>query len=142
MIEVREGSIILDGVDLSTLSRSTVRSRINVVPQEPFFMPGTLRFNLDRQLEDNPVPDSSLIRALEAVGLWKKVREDCPGGRELDKPLSISNWSMGERQLLALARAMVMKSPILVLDEAMSRQASHICPCIPLDCANARLFTT
>ncbi|OKO90619.1 Multidrug resistance-associated protein 1 [Penicillium subrubescens] len=120
MIELRDGSINLDGIDLSTLSCSTVRSRINVVPQEPFFMPGTLRFNLDRQLEDNPVPDSSLIRALEAVGLWKKVREDCPDGGELDQPLSISNWSMGERQLLALARALVVKSPILILDEAMS----------------------
>jgi ABC-type multidrug transport system fused ATPase/permease subunit len=121
MIELRDGSITLDGIDLSTLSCSTVRSRINVVPQEPFFMPGTIRFNLDRQLQDNPVPDSSLIQALEAVGLWKKVREDCPDGGELDQPLSISNWSMGERQLLALARALVMKSPILILDEAMSR---------------------
>jgi ABC-type bacteriocin/lantibiotic exporter with double-glycine peptidase domain len=48
MIELRDGSINLNGIDLSTLSCSTARSRINVVPQEPFFMPGTLRFYLDR----------------------------------------------------------------------------------------------
>ncbi|EPS31570.1 hypothetical protein PDE_06525 [Penicillium oxalicum 114-2] len=121
MIGLQEGRIILDGIDLSTLPCNVVRSRFNVVSQEPFFMPGTLRFNLDREAtEGQHAPDSTLIRALEAVGLWKKVSEDCTRGTELDQPLLISDWSMGERQLLALARALVMKSPILILDEAMS----------------------
>ena len=121
MIEVQDGSITIDDVDLSTLACGAVRSHVNVVPQDPFFMPGTLRFNLDRDSENNPVSDACLIQALETVGLWKKVCGTSSGCGELDQELSLSDWSMGERQLLALARAVVTKSSFLVLDEATSR---------------------
>lgn len=121
MIEVQNGSITVDNVDLSTLSCGVVRSHINVVPQDPFFMPGTLRFNLDRNLEHDPVSNACLIQALKTVGLWNKVCSTSSGSGELDQKLSLSDWSMGERQLLALARAVVTKSSILVLDEATSR---------------------
>jgi ABC-type multidrug transport system fused ATPase/permease subunit len=137
MIELQQGNIQIDGIDLSTLPCGAVRSRINVVPQEPFFMPGTLRFNLDRGFEDSPISDATLVRALEAVGLWKKVCGDTPGEGELDQQLSVSDWSVGERQLLALARAMVMKSPILVLDEATSRYDLSYVPAIH-PCSNHR----
>ncbi|KAJ5140959.1 hypothetical protein N7448_004367 [Penicillium atrosanguineum] len=120
MIEVQNGSITIDDVDLSTLSCGTVRFHVNVVPQDPFFMPGTLRFNLDRDSEHNPAPDACLIQALEIVDLWKKVCGTSSGRGELDQELSLSDWSMGERQLLALARAVVTKSSILILDEATS----------------------
>ncbi|KAJ5675249.1 uncharacterized protein N7477_005183 [Penicillium maclennaniae] len=120
MIEVQEGAIKIDDVDLSTLSCGAVWSRVNVVPQDPFFMPGTLRFNLDRDSEINPVSDACLIQALETVGLWKKICGTSQGRGELDQELSLSDWSMGERQLLALARAVVTKSSILILDEATS----------------------
>lgn len=122
MIDLREGGITIDGADLSTLTCGAVRSRINVVPQEPFFMPGSLRFNLDRGLNQDKVSDTCLIQVLETVGLWKKVSGyHTTTSEALDQPLSISDWSMGERQLFALARALVTQSPILVLDEATSR---------------------
>lgn len=121
MIDLQSGSIEVDGIDLVKLQCSDVRAHINVIPQEAFFIPGTLRFNLDRcsATSAHPVSDACLIEALETVGLWEKVVSSGNGG--LNQLLSMSDWSLGERQLLALARALVAKSPILVLDEATSR---------------------
>ncbi|UKZ81279.1 hypothetical protein TrVFT333_009051 [Trichoderma virens FT-333] len=64
MTEIVEGSISVDGVDLSTLTCAEVRSRINVVPQDPFLMPGTVRFNVDPL---NGASDEDIVRALEHI---------------------------------------------------------------------------
>ena len=121
MIEIREGNITVDGVDISTLPSDVVRRRINVVPQEAFFMPGTLRFNIDPGIEQKFVSDEHIIAAVQEVGLWSKVCSSGDEGKELDMPLVASNWSLGERQLLALARALITKIPLLLLDKATSR---------------------
>jgi ATP-binding cassette subfamily C (CFTR/MRP) protein 1 len=114
IIDIQQGQILIDDLDLSGMHCDDVRSCLNVIPQDPFFMPGTIRFNMDPHQAAN---DEDIEHAIRKVGLWDRVNAD--GG--LRTELSASNWSMGERQLFSLARALVSKSPILILDEATSR---------------------
>lgn len=122
MIDTPSGHIEIDGRDLSAIECADVRSRINVIPQDPFFMPGTVRFNMDPSGER--VSDETMESALEKVGLWKRISVN--GGLEM--ALVASDWSVGERQLLALARALTVKSSILVLDEVTSRYDISVIP--------------
>jgi len=114
MIHVPEGKITLDGVDLSTITRENICSHINVVSQDPLLIPGTIRFNIDPSLA---VSEVEVTQALRLVGLWTMVQDQ--GG--LNKDIDTKAWSAGQKQLLCLARAIVKKAKILVLDEAMSR---------------------
>lgn len=112
MMDVQSGNITIDSVSISSLSPSYLRSKVNVVPQEPFLLPGSVRFNMDPFGE---ATGDEIIRALDRVGLWELIKE-----QGLDKEMDSTSWSAGQKQLLCLARAMVRRKKLIVFDEATS----------------------
>jgi ATP-binding cassette subfamily C (CFTR/MRP) protein 1 len=113
MLEIKEGSIMIDGVDLSTIPRKVLRERLTVIPQEPIFLKGTIRQNLDPM--DLGKDNSAAEVVLKKVGLWSIVTN--AGG--LDVPMEAEDLlSHGQSQLFCLARAMLRSSKVLIIDEA------------------------
>lgn len=116
MMDVHHGRITIDGTALSAIKPTVLRSQIAVIPQDPFFIPGTtLRFNLS-PTHSPLVHDERMVSALRKVGLWDRVHP--LGG--LDALVDALELSYGSKQLLALARALVLDRPLLILDEATS----------------------
>ncbi len=123
LVELSRGKIYIDGVDIANLGLELIRSKIAIVPQDPVLFSGSIRTNLD---PFGKFDDARLVRVLERVGLMGGGPGLESSGVERIKTLGDDveedggNFSVGQRQLLVIARALLSECTIVLMDEATS----------------------
>lgn len=113
-MDVAAGKILIDNVDIATLSREEMRSRFVVIPQESLNLSVSLR---DYARLYGVVNDDEIVRGLSETGLWPNIQR----GGGLDMVLTEDNFSHGERQLFAMTLACLRRGKVVVMDEPTSQ---------------------
>ncbi|KAH1114563.1 hypothetical protein J1N35_007941 [Gossypium stocksii] len=114
LVEPADGEIIIDNLDICTIGLHDLRSHLGIIPQDPTLFGGSVRYNID-PLEQHT--DNEIWEVLEKCQLREAVQAK-EGGLNSTVVQDGLNWSMGQRQLFCLGRALLKRSKILVLDEA------------------------
>lgn len=110
ILEAFEGRIKIDNLDISQVPLDYLRSKLTIIPQDSAILDGTLRFNID---PINICKDEEIIKVLENIGLWEILKE-----KNVNTEITEDSLSVGERQLICIARAIIRKSKIILTDEA------------------------
>ena len=114
MIEPKLGKILIDGEDIKNIQLEYLRSKLSIVAQDPFLIESTVRDNIDPLRK---YTDEEILEVMDDFGIFKKM-----GKEKLNVKIKEGwkNLSLGEKQLISFARAIIKKNKIIILDEATS----------------------